>query len=73
MDSKIINGIRSLALDMINEASSGHPGICLDAAPAIYTLFANHLNFNKEDGTGLWGRGTISILIFLDSSFLLLG
>jgi len=51
MDSKIINGIRSLALDMINEASSGHPGICLDAAPAIYTLFANHLNFNKEDGT----------------------
>lgn len=51
MDTKIINGIRSLALDMINEAGNGHPGICLDAAPAIYTLFANHLNFNKEDGT----------------------
>lgn len=51
MDTKIINGIRSLALDMINEAGSGHPGICLDAAPAIYTVFANHLNFNKDDGT----------------------
>lgn len=50
MDTKIINGIRSLALDMIDEASAGHPGICLGAAPAIYTLFANHLNFNKEDG-----------------------
>jgi len=51
MDTKIINGIRSLAMDMINEAGSGHPGICLGAAPAIYTLFSNHLNFNKEDGT----------------------
>lgn len=51
MDTKIINGIRSLAIDMINEAKAGHPGICLGAAPAIYTLFANHLNFNKEDGT----------------------
>ena len=50
MDTKIINGIRALALDMINEAGSGHPGICLDAAPIIYTLFSNHLNFNKDDG-----------------------
>lgn len=53
MDTKIINGIRSLAIDMIYEAGSGHPGICLGAAPTIYTLFANHLNFNKEDGTWL--------------------
>ena len=51
MDIKIINGIRSIALDMINDAGAGHPGVCLGAAPAIYTLFANHLNFNKEDGT----------------------
>lgn len=51
MDTKIINGIRSLALDMINEAHEGHPGICLDIAPAIYTIYAKHLNFNKEDGT----------------------
>ena len=47
MDIKIINGIRSIALDMINDAGAGHPGVCLGAAPAIYTLFANHLNFNK--------------------------
>ncbi len=51
MDLKIINGIRSLAIDMINEAGSGHPGVCLSAAPTLYTLFANHLNFNKDDGT----------------------
>lgn len=53
MDTKIINGIRSLAIDMINEAKCGHPGICLDAAPMIYTLFMYHLNFNKDDGTWL--------------------
>ena len=35
MDTKIINGIRSLAIDMINEAKCGHPGICLGAAPMI--------------------------------------
>ena len=47
----MIDDIRSLALDMINEAGSGHPGIALGAAPIIYTLFANHLNFdiNKKD------------------------
>lgn len=50
MDDKIINGIKSLSLDMINEAQSGHPGICLGAAPIIYTLFSNHLIFNPKDG-----------------------
>lgn len=50
IDKKIINGIRALSIDMINEAKSGHPGICLGAAPTIYTLFNYHLNFNPEDG-----------------------
>lgn len=50
MDKKVINCIKSLSLDMINNAGSGHPGICLSAAPIIYTLFLNHLKFNKEDG-----------------------
>lgn len=48
---KMIDDIRSLALDMINEAGSGHPGIALGAAPIMYALFTNHLNFdiNKKD------------------------
>ena len=53
IDKKIINGIRSLSIDMIDEAKSGHPGICLDAAPTIYTLFRYHLKFNPEDGNWL--------------------
>lgn len=50
MDKKVINCIKSLSIDMINNAGSGHPGICLGAAPIIYTLFLKHLNFNKDDG-----------------------
>lgn len=50
-EKRMINDIRCLALDMINEAGSGHPGIALGAAPIIYTLFTNHLNFDltKKD------------------------
>ena len=49
MEKKYINQIKSLALDMINEAKSGHPGIVLSAAPILYTLYTKHLNFNPLD------------------------
>ncbi len=51
MDFKVINGIRSLGIDMINASGGGHPGITLSAAPTIYTLFAYHLNFNPSSST----------------------
>lgn len=47
-EKRAINDIRLLALDMIAEAGSGHPGIALGAAPILYTLFKNHLNFDLE-------------------------
>jgi transketolase len=34
-----INTIRSLAIDAIQKANSGHPGTPLDAAPTAYTLW----------------------------------
>ena len=49
MDNKVINNIKALGIDMINEAGSGHPGIVLGAAPIIYTLYANHMNINVND------------------------
>ncbi len=48
-DNKIVNQIRSLGLDMIHEAKSGHPGIVLGAAPILYTLYAKHLKFDAGD------------------------
>lgn len=45
---KIVNQIRALGIDMIDEAGSGHPGIVLGAAPIIYTLYAHHLRFDIE-------------------------
>ena len=49
MDKRIIANIKSLAIDMINEAKSGHPGIALDSAAIMYTIFAKHLNYNPTD------------------------
>lgn len=48
-EGKIISQIRSLGIDMISEAKSGHPGIVLGAAPIIYTLYANHLRFDRDN------------------------
>lgn len=49
IDEKTINSMRILAADAIQKAKSGHPGICLGASPIVYTLYANHLNFNPKD------------------------
>ncbi len=44
IDNEAINSIKMLALDMINKAGSGHPGIVLGAAPILYALYKDHLN-----------------------------
>lgn len=46
---KIIDNIRALGIDMIDEAKSGHPGIVLGAAPIITTLYANHIKVDIND------------------------
>ena len=48
-DRKVIDQIRSLGLDMIMAAQSGHPGIVLGAAPIIYTLYKNHLQIDPNN------------------------
>ena len=44
-----LNSLRVLSVDMISYAKSGHPGICLGAAPIIYTLYANQMKINPQD------------------------
>lgn len=48
-DIKCVNEIKMLALDMINMANSGHPGVVLSSAAIVYTLYANHLNIMPDN------------------------
>ena len=43
-----INTIRSLAIDAIQKANSGHPGLPLGCAPMAYELWHNHLTFDPR-------------------------
>ncbi|MBP5091355.1 MAG: transketolase, partial [Bacilli bacterium] len=49
MDKLSIGAIRALVIDEISKANSGHPGMPLDIAPAIYTLVKNHLVADPKD------------------------
>lgn len=46
---KIANSIRGLAIDMIDNANSGHPGIALGATDIITNLYANHLKIDPKN------------------------
>ncbi len=48
-ENDIIKNAKLLAIDMINEAGSGHPGISLDIAEILYALYGNVLNINPCD------------------------
>ena len=47
--NKTVANLKSLGIDMIDKAGSGHPGIVLSAAPIIYTVYANHMHVNPKD------------------------
>ncbi|MFZ3577715.1 transketolase [Virgibacillus sp. DJP39] len=43
-----INTIRTLAIDAIENANSGHPGLPMGAAPMAYTLWTDFMNQNPK-------------------------
>lgn len=49
LDNLCINTIRTLALDAVQKAESGHPGLPLGAAPMAYTLWTRFLRFNPQN------------------------
>lgn len=49
LENKNINNLRMLAIDMIENAGSGHPGIALGCAPTLYTLYSRHMSVVPSD------------------------
>ncbi len=48
-DELCINTIRTLSMDAVQAANSGHPGTPMALAPAIYTLWQRFLRFDPDD------------------------
>ena len=42
-DTLCIQTLRGLAMDVIDKANSGHPGMALGSAPILHTLFTKHI------------------------------
>ncbi|WP_164927108.1 transketolase [Chlorobaculum tepidum] len=49
IDEEAVATIRLLAVDMVEKAKSGHPGLPLGAAPMAYTLFTKIMRFNPAN------------------------
>ena len=48
-DNLCINTIRTLSMDAVQQAKSGHPGTPMALAPVIYTLWQRFLRFDPSD------------------------
>eukprot|EP00775_Hariotina_reticulata_P010462 gene10462-10620_t len=46
---KCVNAIRFLAIDAVNKAKSGHPGLPMGAAPMSYVLFNETMKYNPKN------------------------
>jgi hypothetical protein len=49
MDGLCINTIRTLAMDAVQQANSGHPGTPMALAPVVYCLWQRFLRFDPTD------------------------
>lgn len=49
LDQRCINALRALAIDAVEAANSGHPGLPLGAAPMAYVLWQRHLRHHPGD------------------------
>lgn len=48
-DLLAVNAIRTLSIDAVEAANSGHPGLPMGAAPMAYALWSKHLNVNPQN------------------------
>ncbi|MFZ6769827.1 transketolase [Undibacterium sp. Di26W] len=53
LDVLCINTLRTLSIDMVQKANSGHPGTPMGAAPTAYCLWQRYLKFDTNDADWL--------------------
>ena len=49
LDQVCINAMRILAMDAVQQANSGHPGLPMGAAPMAYVLWTRYLRHNPAN------------------------
>ncbi len=49
LDELCINTIRTLSIDAVQQAKSGHPGTPMALAPLVYTMWNRVLRFDPQD------------------------
>jgi hypothetical protein len=49
LEQSCIDTVRTLSMDAVQQAKSGHPGTPMALAPVIYTLWQRFLRFDPED------------------------
>jgi transketolase len=49
IDALSVTSIRTLAIDAVEKANSGHPGMPMGAAPMTYTLWTRFMNHNPKN------------------------
>jgi transketolase len=49
LDQLCVNTIRTLSMDAVQAANSGHPGTAMAMAPVVYCLWQQFLRFDPED------------------------
>lgn len=51
IDQLAVNAIRTLSIDAVEAANSGHPGLPMGAAPMAYALWAKHYKTNPKNSS----------------------
>ncbi|ASW01012.1 transketolase [Paraburkholderia aromaticivorans] len=69
LDQLCINTIRTLSMDAVQKANSGHPGTPMALAPVAYHLWQNHLRYDPDEP--LWPNRDRFVLSVGHASMLL--
>jgi transketolase len=69
IDELCVDTIRTLSMDAVQQANSGHPGTPMALAPVIYTLWQRFLRFDPDDP--LWPNRDRFVLSIGHASMLL--